>query len=142
MYTTLAAVSTKMPLAHVREALAQTGTESNEALDTLFEQLVQTVSNEIDALLGARFHTPFLEPPAKVTHAALIFALESLYEGRMVNAEKNPWSKKAREIREELAEIGNGKKPLTPALDTAATSASPGSAETSGNPCHSERLAF
>lgn len=132
-YTNLAAVTSKMPLIHVKEALDNTGEGlDEEALQEAFDTVVETCDNEIDAELGGRFAVPFTDPPAKVKHASLIFVLEALYEGRGVE-EKNPWRRKAKELRDDLKAIGQGTMALTPQADNTASKPS-GYANTSDNP--------
>jgi phage gp36-like protein len=112
-YTTLAEIAAKLPNQFLVEALDDNGDGVPDA--DVWDQVAASAAAEVDGLLAMRFSTPFASPPAVVRHAALIFALETLYDRRGYSGdEKNPYASRARDERDKLRDIGAGKLPLTP----------------------------
>ena len=78
----------------------------------LFDNLVATVSNDVDGYLAGIFTTPFFDPaPAQVKAAALVLFFEALYDRRPVG-DNNPWRARANEWRSRLQRIGKRELPL------------------------------
>lgn len=80
---------------------------------------------EVDAILGMRYPVPIPAPyPAVVVHAAVTIAAEACYLRRGTAEEKNPFSKLAGLVRQQLRDIAAGSLPLDPAIGRARPSAS------------------
>lgn len=122
-YLLIAAVSAVIPPQFLTQALDD---DNDGVADAgLFSQIVANAQTEIDGILGGRFTTPFDNPlPAVVSDAALKIVCEGLYKRRGIEADKNPWAKDAKEIRDRLAKIAKGEMPLYTTLERAKPSAS------------------
>ncbi len=80
---------------------------------------------EVDAILGARFTVPFTDPiPAMVREAAFTFACEAIYLRRGIHGKENPFTERARSLREALAKVAAGTMPLSPTSSRERPSAS------------------
>lgn len=115
VYTTLAQVKAKLPLAFITEALDD---DADGVIDEdVWTQVTEDAADQVDARLGKRYAVPFnpenLE--AIVSDASKLFVLETLYLRRGFGTEENnPFKKSADTMRNELRDIGNGKGQLTP----------------------------
>lgn len=122
-YVQQADVSVDIPPSFIVEALDDDG--DGVADVGLWDQVAAAASTAVDSRLGQRYATPFVSPiPAIVTEAARIFASEMLYNRRGVAKDKNPFTEAADALREKLDLIGQGKQPLTPAIQRQQPSAS------------------
>jgi phage gp36-like protein len=102
-----------IPNTHLTEALDDD--QDGVADPCVFDSVAETVSRDIDARLGQRYHTPFKYPyPSVVIYAARILALEALYARRGQKDDKNPYGKQADGQRAKLDAIGAGTQPLQP----------------------------
>lgn len=102
-----------IPAEFLRQALDDDGDGVADA--GVFDKIVETVEEEIDAALGQKYSVPFAEPyPAVVRLAAKILTLWSLYQRRGFHGEANPWETEAARQRKKLDSIGKGDDPLTP----------------------------
>lgn len=122
-YIVLSRLNAVMPPQFRVEALDD---DKDGAADAgLFDEILSSVQDEIDGILGQRYAVPFSNPiPAIVADAATKLTAERLYLRRNFKDEKNPWSKPAADIRAALAEIAAGKRPLAPELGRKQPSAS------------------
>ncbi|WP_414664900.1 phage protein Gp36 family protein [Horticoccus sp. 23ND18S-11] len=112
-YIIMATLVAEVPPQFITQALDDDG--DGAADPGLFDQIVSNAQTEIDGILGQRFTVPFQNPiPAIVVDAATKFVAEKLYSRRGVDGDKNPWTKKATEIRALLKAIAKGDAPLTP----------------------------
>ena len=70
-------------------------------------------SNAADAYVASIYQTPFTGYiPSKIKDAALIFAVEMMYQRRLAPEEKNIFKPQADLWREVLRTIGTGQVPL------------------------------
>jgi phage gp36-like protein len=134
-YIIMATLVAEVPPQFVLQALDDDG---DGVADTgLFDQVVANAQAEVDGLLGQRYAVPFQNPvPAIVVDATTKFVAEKLYSRRGLDGEKNPWSKKAADVRALLKQIAKGEVPLTPAASREKPSAS---AITEASRTHSSR---
>jgi phage gp36-like protein len=110
-YTTQADLTALLETVKVNQALddAQTG----EADAALFAAIQAAVDNEIHGYLEGRFNVPLNPPPAFVKDAELVLEAEILWSRRGFTDQNNPWSDRAGKIRDRLADIRDGKAPLS-----------------------------
>ncbi|MBI5770858.1 MAG: DUF1320 family protein [Verrucomicrobia bacterium] len=121
-YIIMATLTAEMPPQFVAQALDDDGDGAADA--GLFDQLVANAQTEIDGILGQRFEVPFSNPiPSVVVDACTKLVAEKLYARRGFSGDKNPWEKKAAEVRAELKAIAKGERPLTPTIARAKPSA-------------------
>lgn len=110
-YLTMAHLVAEVPPQFVTEALDDNGDGSADA--GLFDQIVSNVQAEIDGLLGQKYTVPFSNPiPAVVVDAAIKLTGEKLYTRRGLEGDKNPFAKRAAEVRALLKKIGAGEAAL------------------------------
>jgi phage gp36-like protein len=116
-------VVAEIPPQYLLQALDDDGDGIEDA--GLFDQLLLNVQNEIDGALGKRYDTPFQNPiPAFVADAATKLFCEKIYGRRATPDGKNPFTVKAKEVRDAMAAIASGSVPFTPGLDRKKPSAS------------------
>ncbi len=131
-YIILANIIDDIPRPHLIEALDdnQDGQSDPDVVTALLEE----ASREADAILSKSYKTPFASPvPPAVREAARIFAKEKVYKRRGVNGKDNPFAADAKEWRDRLQEIADGKAKLHPDKKPKATAA----AVTSDSKTHS-----
>jgi len=122
-YVTMAAMNGLIPNAFLVQALDDD--EDGVADPTAWADVLAAVQAEIDGVLGVRFTVPFANPlPGMVVDAAQVLAAELLYNRRGFAEDKNPWTRRARTVRERLEKIARGELPLTPETQRARPSAS------------------
>ena len=112
-YTIQAEIEPLLPAAELVQALD----DDNDGLidDGLWDSIAAAAAAAVDGKLGQRYATPFAEPlPAVVKEASKTFVMEMLFARRGVDAEKNPWTKRATEMRATLTYIATGDQPLAP----------------------------
>lgn len=113
-YIIMATLVAEVPPQFITQALDDDGDGVADA--GLFDQIVANAQAEVDGILGQRYTVPFANPiPAIVVDATTKLVAEKLYSRRGTEAEKNPWAKKASEVRALLKSIAKGEVPLTPA---------------------------
>jgi phage gp36-like protein len=122
MYTTQTSIEAEIPAPKLNDALDDD--RDGQADPGILTQIITNASREIDGLLAGRYATPFDDPaPATVQQAAFIFTCEAIYNRREVTNEKNPYTKRATDIRDILKKIASGEMPLdttlTPAIESA-----------------------
>jgi phage gp36-like protein len=122
MYLAEADLIPHLPPQFLLQALDDDGDGSAD--DGLLDAILTASSDEVDAILGARFATPFSPVPALVKTSARIFALETLYRRRGFSGDNNPWEVPAKDLRARLNRIGQGKEPLTPDIERKQSSVS------------------
>lgn len=82
-----------------------------------WEQVLAAVEGEINGVLAVRYTIPFSGPvPAAVKHATLVLTAEALYLRRGMTGDQNPWTARARDVRERLARIAAGDEQLSAAV--------------------------
>lgn len=112
-YTARPDIEASLPPQFLDQALDDDGDGSPD--DALLDLIIQQVQTEIDGTLGQRFNTPFADPPPSlVRDAARILTLDELYRRRGLAGQQNPWSTRARELRDRLEAIARGEQPLRP----------------------------
>jgi phage gp36-like protein len=118
-YVTRAEIETAIAPIHLIAALDDDG---DGAEDTgLFDSVVAMASVEIDGLLAGRYSVPFTGTiPAVVRQAAFLFVGEAIYARRQLT-DKNPFAKRATEMRERLGKIGAGEMTLDIAQEASIT---------------------
>lgn len=122
-YVLLGQLSALIPPQFLTEALDDDG--DGVADPGVFDSIVDTVHKEIDGALGQRYPVPFSNPiPAVVADAAIVLTAHTLYSRRAVEDKKNPFDRRAKEVREKLAAIAKGEQPLAPEAKRAKPSAS------------------
>jgi phage gp36-like protein len=90
--------------------------------DGAFDALVATASMAVDGYLAGRYTVPFPDPaPSIVQLAAFIFVCEIVYDRRELNGDKNPFGKRASDMRDLLKKIANQDMPLDAAQTSAFT---------------------
>ena len=81
----------------------------------LFDSLAEIASRRVDAILEARYSTPFETPyPAAVRDAALVFLADAICQ-RGSMGDKNPWKARAEAAEKRLLDVAKGKAALTSA---------------------------
>jgi phage gp36-like protein len=122
-YIIMATLVAAVPPQFITQALDDDG---DGVADTgLFDQILANAQTEVDGLLGQRYAVPFSNPiPAIVVDATTKFVAETLYLRRGIEGDKNPWAKKAADVRATLKAIAKGDMPLTPAASREKPSAS------------------
>lgn len=111
MYVELSDLQAEIPLAFLTEALD----DNEDGTIDAWTAVAAASSRAVDAHLGMRYSVPFAEPyPAIVREAAFLFAAEACYTRRGVEPDKNPFYKRANDLRTQLRQIGRGEAPLTP----------------------------
>lgn len=122
-YIIMATLVAEVPPQFITQALDDNGDGTADA--GLFDQIVANAQAEVDGILGQRYTVPFQNPvPAIVVDATTKLVAERLYSRRGLDGEKNPWSKKASDVRALLKTIAKGEVPLTPAAAREKPSAS------------------
>lgn len=122
-YIIMATLVAEVPPQFVTQALDDNGDGVADA--GLFDQVVANAQAEVDGILGQRYTVPFQNPvPALVVDATTKLVAERLYSRRGLDGDKNPWAKKASEIRAILKAIAKGEMPLTPSATREKPSAS------------------
>jgi phage gp36-like protein len=107
MYTTQTSIEAEIPAPILTDALDD---DRDGAADVgLLTQIITNAAREIDGLLAGLYAVPFADPaPATVQQAAFIFTCEAIYNRREVTGDKNPYTKRANDIRELLQKIAKG----------------------------------
>lgn len=125
-YITRAQIVNKIPAPTLNDALDD---DRDGAADVgLLEAIIDEASECVDALVGARYTTPFTGTiPALVERAALAFACEIIY-ARRPGVEKNPFKAEADTYREQLRLVAERKVAIA-----GATEVTPGAAWGSSN---------
>jgi hypothetical protein len=124
MYITLARLYVAVPKPLVDQALDDDGVAGVDS--GRWDEVAAEVQAAIDGPLSQRYATPFADDatPAWISHAALVFAAELIYQRRGLHGdERNPWTRRADKLREQLADIAAGKAPLGGAYDREQASA-------------------
>lgn len=118
-YVEFPAMRARIPPEFLTQALDDDGDGEIDA----WEAVAADACSEIDGVLGARYTVPFPAPyPALVVRAARVFAAELCYLRRGVM--EHPYAKLAEQLREELAEVAAGERPLGPENERAQPSGS------------------
>jgi phage gp36-like protein len=113
MYLSEADLTPHLPPQFLLQALDDDGDGSADS--GVLNSILTASSDEVDSLLGSRYPVPFSAPlPALVKTAARVFALETLYRRRGFSGDQNPWETRAKDLRDRLNRIGQGKEPLGP----------------------------
>lgn len=85
----------------------------------IYDAVAENACTAVDAFLGSRWPVPFPagSVPPLARQAALVFALEELYQRRGWSentSPPNPWSAQANALRTRLGRISAGEEPLRP----------------------------
>ena len=112
MYTTQQLLQDEIGgLGKLTEALDDDGSGTLDP--ALVARILQRASDAVDSFLSGRYIVPLSPVPKLAAEAALIFACEILFNRRRQGAdEKNPYTTRANNFREELKEISDRKKSL------------------------------
>lgn len=94
----------------------------NDALDDdgdgqvepgLLDRLIAAASGAVDSFLQGRYVTPLNPVPAIAVEAALVFAIEKIYNRRkQAPNERNPYEERANEMRRRLKKISDHQESL------------------------------
>jgi phage gp36-like protein len=112
-YTTKSEIEPLLPAADLVQALD----DDNDGVEDpgLWDAIAAAAAAAVDGKLGQRYAVPFAAPyPAVVVEASKTFVMEMLFARRGVDSEKNPWAKRATEMRATLTYIATGDQPLAP----------------------------
>lgn len=86
---------------------------ANGVNNNVINSVCGIASRNVDALVSSVYQVPFNLPyPVKVYTAATVFAVELLYNRRMVNGDKNPMKAQGDYWRNELIKINEGELSL------------------------------
>jgi len=119
MYVTRAEIETEIPGPTLIEALDDDRDGAED--EGLFNALVASASQTVDAFLSARYYVPFVPPePPGAREAAFAFLGEKVYARRQVT-EKNPFTARANVWRERLAAISKGQANLEASTNSVAS---------------------
>lgn len=122
-YLTQADLATLIPPEFIVEALDDDG--DGGADPGLWDAVATEVSEAVDGYLAQRYSLPLPLPlPPLVSQAAKIFACELLHQRRGLFGDKNPFHRRADDLREKLQAISSGESPLSAAATPAAPSIS------------------
>jgi phage gp36-like protein len=110
-YTSQAAILAKFSLQALIAATDDSGTGNVD--NGILETIIQDAGYTIDGFLEATYSLPLSTIPEKVSHAALIFCCESLYQRRLAPEEKNIFSQEANQLRRWLEKISTGEISLS-----------------------------
>src|SRR5262249_9140052 len=120
-YISRSQIETKVPPPILVEALDDDGDGNEDS--GLFDSIIAAASQEVDGYLSGLYAVPFPDPlPAKVSQAALCFALDIIYGRRATSGESrnpNPWKSQAQFWREHLQKVGNREIPFDAGVDKA-----------------------
>jgi phage gp36-like protein len=123
MYITKEKLYAVIPRQLVGQALNDDGVGGEDA--GAWESVAEAVQTAIDGPLSQRYAVPFSGTlPPLVTQAALVLAAETIYLRRGISGDNNPWTARANAIREDLAAVASGEKPLGPQWDRESPSVS------------------
>ena len=112
MYTTQQLIQDELGgVAKLTEALDDTGTGQVDA--NLMARLLQRASDAVDSFLSGRYIVPLNPVPKLAVEASTIFCCEIIFNRRRQGLEqKNPYTARADDFREELKAIADRKKSL------------------------------
>jgi phage gp36-like protein len=108
-YIVIADLNALLPEAY--QIKATDDNRTGEADAAIWNAIADTASNEVDALLSPSFDVPISPVPVVCKQAALWIALEMAYTRRAVSNEAV--TKRAEAWREQIKDIGDGKRPLS-----------------------------
>lgn len=98
-------------LNRLTEALCDDGSGILDPL--LVNRILQRASDAVDSFLSGRYVVPLQPVPKLAVEAATIFACEIIFNRRRQGVdEKNPYTVRAEDFREELKAIADRKKSL------------------------------
>lgn len=114
-YITASQIYGKIPQKKVNDACDDDGDGNANKIADVLNQIITNACSAVDGLLGARYPTPFTPNtegnyPAVVVQAALLFAVEDLYNRREIIDDKV--SRQANDMRDRLKLIAQRKLPL------------------------------
>lgn len=119
-YTTQADLVALLEEAKVTQGLDDENTGAADA--ALFAVIQTAVDNEIHGFLEGRYSCPIASPfPALLKDAELVLEAEMLWARRGHAGPNNPWTARADRLRDRLADIRDGKAPLSIAAEGGVT---------------------
>ena len=92
-------------------ATDDTGESGNAA--AVWASVAESVDQDINGRLSARYSVPIASPPPTVLAAAKAIAACFLYKRRGYEDKVNPWAILAKHWQDKLDRIGSGQEPLT-----------------------------
>lgn len=115
-YITKEKLAAIVPRQLIEQALNDDGIAGEDA--GVWDNVASAVQTAIDGPLSQRYAVPFTGTlPPLVAEAALVFAAEAIYLRRGISDASNPWITKADKLRERLAQVAAGERPLGAAWD-------------------------
>lgn len=119
-YSTQAEVEAVIPARFLAEALDD---DANGTADTgLLTAIFGVVDTEIDGIISPAVTVPITGTvPQTIRSAALILTCEAVYLRRGVTGDANPWTERARDVRDLLGRIGRGEVSIDATGITAAS---------------------
>ncbi len=111
MYITQQQVEDEFSAPRLLNALDDDGDGNPD--DGLLDRIIAAAQLAVDGFLAGRYITPLSPVPQFAQEATLIFVCEKIYERRRQGTdEKNPYTTRANDFRQELKDIADRKKSL------------------------------
>ena len=111
--------------AMLSESIYNRGLKDGETgdADSMFAQVVDLASDDVDSILEAGFTVPLASPyPKVVQRAARLFACDIICKRRGVPDADNPCAEQAKDVRDVLQDIVERRRPLSLAAGSSAGS--------------------